>query len=102
MAVSSDQAPRGEAHCDLRRVPAQAERSVQIDPVRPDIQIFNTFVQQHGYMTRLCHQKSSSSITAAMFSGFVSSANTVLQASLFQSSAWLLQPTTVTFLSSPA
>ena len=84
-----------------------AERPIEIDPIRVDIQVLYTLVQQNGDMQTCLpfvfhRQNSSSSMTAAMFSGVVSCAKTALQASLSQSSAWLLQPTIVTLLVKPA
>ena len=100
--IHANKTARGQAGGDLIRVPAQSKRAVQVSPIRFYVQILDTFPQQHGHMLRLIHQNSSSSITAAMFSGLVSAAYTALQASLSQNSAWLLQPTTVTLLLKPA
>ena len=75
--VDADEAARGEPGGDLKGMSAHSERPVEIDPVRSDIQILYTFVQQDGDMPRrllfvFVRQNSSSSMTAAMFSGVVS------------------------------
>ena len=101
IAVDADELSGREARGDLLGVAAHAERTVDIDAVRPDVQIFNTLVQQHGDMQGV-HQKSNSSITAAMFSGSASSGQISSQRALSQNSAWLLLPTTVTLLVRPA
>ena len=100
--VNADEAAGGEPGSDLIRMPAQAKSTVQVHPAGLYIQIFNALIEQHGNMLGFGRQNSSSSITAAMFSGVVSSWKMACQLSLSQSSAWLLQPTTVTALVSPA
>ena len=79
VSVDADEASRGEPGGDLKGMAAHSQRAVEIDPVRPDIQVFYTFVQQDGDMLRCLFrffvgQNSSSSMTAAMFSGVVSRA----------------------------
>ena len=100
--VDANKTARGQTGRDLKRVSAHPQRAVQVKPIRFYVQVVDAFLQQYGNMLRRVHQNSNSSMTAAMFSGVVSAAKTALQASLSQSSAWLLQPTTVTFLVKPA
>ena len=80
-------------------VSAHAQRAVHIYPVRLYVQIFYALVKEHRYVS--AHQKLSSFIIAAMYSGVVSPSCTGAQASLSQSSAWSSQPTTATFLTRP-
>ena len=45
-------------------LPAAAERPVEVDPVRADVQRVNTLLQQYGFMLKF-HQIPISSISAA-------------------------------------
>ena len=86
VAVDADERSGRQAAGDLLGVAAHTERAVHVDAVGADIQVLDAFVQQHGDMSGV-HQKSSSSITAAMFSGSVSAGYVSFQSSLSQNSA---------------
>ena len=85
--VDTDEAAGGKPGGNLIRVAAQAQGTIQIYPVGLYVQVFNAFIQQHGNMLDFGCQNSSSSITAAIFSGVVSSWKMACQLSLSQSSA---------------
>ena len=70
IAVNADQAAGRQALDDLRGVTGAAQRPVEIDPVRADVQRLDALVQQNRFMLKF-HQKPSSSITAAMASGVI-------------------------------
>ena len=83
--VDADQSSAFQPGKNSSGMAAQSKGPVQIDSIRVDIQLFDAFLQQDRDMLR--HQNSSSSRTAAMFSGVVSVSKTVRQLSLSQSSA---------------
>ena len=78
--------PVCQAAADLQRVPAAAERSVQIDAVRTDVERVDALPKQYRFMRKL-HQKPNSSITCARFSGVRVSISSLSYASLSQISA---------------
>ena len=97
IAVDTNQSAAAQTLRDLGGMTAETERAVNINAVRIDIQIRYALVQKDGDMSAFSHQKSSSSMAAAIFSGVASESYTLCHVSLSHSSAWLLQPMTVTF-----
>ena len=86
VAVDADEPAVCQTAADFQRVPAAAERSVQIDAVRTDVERVDALPKQYRFMRKL-HQKPNSSITCARFSGVRVSISSLSYASLSQISA---------------
>ena len=68
ITVHADEPTGGQPLYDLAGMTGSAQCAVQIDSIGLDVQGVNALPQEYGAMYKF-HQKSSSSITAARFSG---------------------------------
>ena len=68
IAVDADEATGHQAARDFQRVSRSAERPVQVDPVRANMQALHALPQQNGRMCEL-HQNPRSSNAESRFSG---------------------------------
>ena len=66
--VDTDELSRGELRRDAAGMARAAQGSVHIDAVGPDVQPFNTFLQQYGDMMKFTHSPIASK-DASNFSG---------------------------------